>query len=86
MAKRKLKRDDEVVVLVGKDRGKQGRILKFLPKKNRVIVEGLNLIKKHIKKNQQNPEGAIAEREGSVHISNVALVTEDDARHSANQG
>ena len=86
MAKRNLKRDDEVVMLAGKDRGKRGRILKFLPKKNRVIVEGLNLIKKHIKKNQQNPEGAIAEREGSVHISNVAPVPEHAARESSDEG
>lgn len=86
MAKRKLKRDDEVVMVAGKDRGKQGRILKFLPKKNRVIVEGLNLIKKHIKKNQQNPEGAIAEREGSVHVSNVALVSDQETRESSSEG
>ncbi|MEY4918015.1 MAG: hypothetical protein RL616_1928 [Verrucomicrobiota bacterium] len=66
-----VKKGDEVVVLAGKDKGKQGKIIAVLVSQQRVIVEGVQMIKKHVKKNQQNPNGAILEREGSVHISNV---------------
>ena len=58
-------------MLAGKDKGKQGKIIAVLVSQQRVIVEGVQMIKKHVKKNQQNPNGAILEREGSVHISNV---------------
>ncbi len=71
MPKFHVKRGDEVVVLAGKEKGKRGKIIAVLPKKSRVIVEGLQMIKKHTRKNQQNPNGAIVEREGSIHISNV---------------
>lgn len=71
MPKFHVKRGDEVVVLSGKEKGKRGKIIAVLPKKSRVIVEGLQLIKKHMRKTQQNPNGAIVEREGSIHISNV---------------
>lgn len=69
--KRHVKKGDEVVVLAGKEKGKRGKIIAVLPKKNRVIVEGLQMIKKHTRKSQQNPNGAIIEREGTIHISNV---------------
>jgi len=71
MAKFHVKKGDEVVVLAGKEKGKRGKIIAVLPKKNRVIVEGLHMIKRHTRKSQQHPNGAIIEREGTVHISNV---------------
>ncbi len=71
MTKLHVKKGDEVVVLSGKEKGKQGRIIAVLPKKSRVIVEGLAMLKRHTRKSQQHPQGAIIEREGSIHISNV---------------
>ena len=69
-----VKRGDEVVVIAGTEKGKRGKIIQVVPKKERVIVEGINIIKKHIRRNQQHPEGAILEREGAIHISNVMVV------------
>jgi large subunit ribosomal protein L24 len=66
-----VKKGDEVVVLAGKEKGKRGKIIAVLTKKNRAIVEGLHMIKKHTRKSQQHPNGAIIEREGTVHISNL---------------
>jgi large subunit ribosomal protein L24 len=71
MSKLHVKKGDEVVVLAGREKGKRGRILSVLTKKNRVIVEGVQMIKKHTRKSTQHPQGAIVDREGSVHISNV---------------
>ncbi len=71
MTKHHVKKGDEVLVLAGREKGKQGRIIAVFPKKSRVIVEGLQLIKRHTRKNQQNPQGTIVEREGTIHISNV---------------
>ena len=71
MNKLHVKKGDEVVVLSGKEKGKQGRIIAVMPKKSRVIVEGLQMIKRHTRKSQQHPQGAIVEREGTIHISNV---------------
>ena len=71
----KIRRDDEVVVLAGKDKGKQGKVLKVLIADNRVIVEGVNLVKKHTKPNPQlGVAGGIVEKEASIHVSNVAIV------------
>jgi large subunit ribosomal protein L24 len=70
-----IRRNDQVVVTTGKDSGKRGRVLKVLPAKNRVIVEGVNIIKRHTRPNpQRNVKGGIVEREGSLHASNVQLV------------
>ena len=80
MAKR-IKRGDEVVVISGEHKGRSGKILEILPTKNRVIVEGVNLVKRHERKTQDNPEGAIVERESSLHYSNVML----SSRHSERQ-
>ena len=66
-----VKKGDEVVVLAGKEKGKRGKIIAVLPKKSRAIVEGLHMIKKHTRKSQQHPNGAIVEREGTIHISNL---------------
>ena len=70
-----IKKNDTVTVMTGKDRGKQGRVLKVLPEKNRLIVEGVNFIKRHTKPNpQRNIKGGIVEREGALHASNVQIV------------
>ena len=71
MSKFHVKKGDKVVVLAGKEKGKSGKIIHVMTDKQRVVVEGLQMIKKHTRKNQQNPNGAIVEREGSIHISNV---------------
>ncbi len=70
----KIKKDDRVVVLAGKEKGKQGRVLSVIPKKNRVIVERVNMIKRHMKPSRQYTQGGIIEKEGALHISNVMLV------------
>jgi large subunit ribosomal protein L24 len=75
-----VKKNDEVVVLSGSDKGKRGRIISILAKKDRVIVEGVAMIKRHTRKSQQYPQGAIVEKEGSVHVSNVMAVAQFDAR------
>jgi large subunit ribosomal protein L24 len=80
MVKFHVKRGDEVVVIAGTERGQRGKILKVLTKQQRVIVEGRKMIKRHTRKNQQNPQGAIVEREGSMHISNVMLASKFDER------
>ncbi len=80
MPKFHVKKGSEVVVIAGTERGKRGKIIMVLTKKNRVIVEGVKMIKKHTRKNQQNPQGAIIQREGSIHISNVMLAEKFDAR------
>ncbi|HUS36688.1 MAG TPA: 50S ribosomal protein L24 [Verrucomicrobiae bacterium] len=80
MPKRHVKKGDEVVVITGAERGKRGKIIEVLTKNNRVIVEGLKMIKRHTRKNQNNPNGAIVEREGTIHISNVMKADIFDAR------
>lgn len=70
-----IRRNDTVVVMTGKDRGKRGRVLRLLPSKNRLIVEGVNFIKRHTKANPgKNVKGGVVEREAAVHSSNVQLV------------
>jgi large subunit ribosomal protein L24 len=80
MEKFHVKKGDEVVVISGTERGKRGKIIEVLRQKHRVIVEGVKMIKKHTRKNQNNPQGAIIEREGTVHISNVMLADRFDAK------
>ncbi len=75
-----VKKGDEVVVIAGAERGKRGKIIAVESGKERVIVEGVRMIKKHMRKNQNNPQGAIIEREGTVHISNVMAVAKFEAR------
>jgi large subunit ribosomal protein L24 len=75
-----VKKNDEVVVIAGADRGKRGRVIAVEGKKQRVIVEGVHMIKKHMRKSQQNPQGAIVEREGTLHVSNVMRADVYDAR------
>jgi large subunit ribosomal protein L24 len=71
----KLKKGDEVVVIAGDHKGSKGKILEVLRTKNRVLVEGVNLVKKHERKTQENPQGSIVEREASIHFSNVKKST-----------
>lgn len=71
--KTKLKKNDIVTVISGKEKGKRGKIIEINPKKERIIVEGVNIIKKTIKKSQENPKGGIITKEAGVHISNVKL-------------
>ena len=66
-----VKRGDQVVVIAGSQKGKTGKILEILPGKQRARVEGVGMIKRHLKKSQEHPQGSIAEREGSIHISNL---------------
>jgi large subunit ribosomal protein L24 len=80
MRKFHVKKGDEVVVIAGTERGKRGKVIRVLRNKDRVIVEGVKMIKRHTRKNAQNPNGAIVEREGTVHISNVMLAEKSDAR------
>ena len=80
MQKFHVKKGDEVVVLAGKEKGKRGKVVAVNPKKNRAIVEGLQMIKRHTRKSQEHPQGAIVEREGSIHISNLMKVEIFDAR------
>ncbi|PYK97670.1 MAG: 50S ribosomal protein L24 [Verrucomicrobia bacterium] len=75
-----VKKGDEVVVLAGTERGKRGKVITILTGKQRVIVEGVRMIKKHQRKSQQHPQGTIIEREGSIHISNVMSAEKFDAR------
>ena len=80
MRKFHVKKGDQVVVIAGTERGKRGKIISVLTGKQRVIVEGIKLIKKHMRKSQQHPQGAIVEREGTVHVSNVMLAEKFDGR------
>ena len=75
-----VKKGDQVVVTAGADKGKRGRVIAVLGKKQRVIVEGAHMIKKHMRKSQQYPQGTILNREGSIHISNVMKTEQFDAR------
>ena len=69
----KIRVGDTVEVIAGKDKGKQGEVLQVLAKQDKVIVEGVNMVTKHIKPSQADPEGGIVTREAPIHVSNVAL-------------
>lgn len=71
--KLKVKKGDTVVVITGKDAGHKGKILEVLPVENRVVVEGVNVVKRHTKPTQQMPQGGIVEKEASIHGSNVMV-------------
>ena len=79
MRKFHIKKGDDVVVIAGTEKGKRGKIIEVQREAQRVIVEGTHMIKRHTKKNQQQPNGAIIEREGTVHISNVMKASVFDA-------
>ncbi|PKR76586.1 50S ribosomal protein L24 [Halalkalibacillus sediminis] len=69
-----VKKGDKVVVISGKDKGKEGAVLEAFPKKDRVLVEGVNYVKKHAKPSQENPQGGILTQEAPIHVSNVMPV------------
>ncbi len=77
MSKLKLKVGDQVKVVAGESKGKEGKILKISKDKTRAIVEGANLVKKHQKPSATNPQGGIKEMEAALHISNLSLLTKD---------
>ena len=70
----KIKKGDRVVILAGKDKGRQGNVLKVLPKDDRVVVEGLNMVQRHTRPTQADPQGGIKSKEAALHVSNVAIV------------
>ncbi len=72
----KIKKDDNVIVLAGKDKGKTGKVIKAMPKEDRVVVSGVNMFKKNQKATKQGQKGQVIEKNGSIHISNVALQSE----------
>ena len=73
MSKVKIKKGDTVVVIAGDDKGKSGKVLQVVPEAGQVLVEGVNFVKKHMRKSEDNPQGGIVEREAPVHISNVKV-------------
>ncbi len=70
----KIKKGDRVVLLTGKDKGRQGVVLKVMPQDSRVVVQGLNMVQRHTKASQTDPNGGIKNKEAPVHLSNVAVV------------
>ena len=77
MKKLKIKTGDTVRVIAGDHKGSEGKILKFFSDKDKAIVEGVNLVKRHTKPNAQNPQGGIIEKEAAIHVSNLSLLTTD---------
>ena len=73
----KIKKDDNVLVIAGEHKGSQGKVVKIIREKNRAIVEGVNMIKKHAKPSAQNPQGGIIEKEAAIHVSNLSLVSSE---------
>jgi large subunit ribosomal protein L24 len=69
-----IKKNDNVLVVSGNDLGKQGKVLKVYPERSRVIIEGVNIIKRHQRPTQKNPQGGIVQKEGPIHISNVLVI------------
>ena len=73
----KIKKDDNVLVIAGEHKGSEGKVIKIIREKNRAIVEGVNMIKKHAKPSAQNPQGGIIEKEAAIHVSNLSLVSSE---------
>jgi large subunit ribosomal protein L24 len=69
-----IRKNDNVIVIAGNSRGKSGKVLKVYPETRRIIVEGVNIMKRHTKPNQRNPQGGIVQREAPIHMSNVMLL------------
>jgi len=80
MAKLSIRTGDKVKVMAGKDKGKEAKVLATLPHKERVLVEGCRMIKKHLRRSQANPQGKIVEKEGTIHASNVMKLADFEAR------
>ena len=73
----KIKKDDNILVIAGEHKGSEGKVVKIIKEKNRAIIEGVNMIKKHEKPSAQNPQGGIIEKEAAIHISNLSLVSSE---------
>ena len=86
MQKFHVKKGDEVVVIAGTEKGKRGKVIEMQRSAQRAIVEGVKMIKRHTRKNQANPQGAIVEREGTVHVSNLMLAGRYDAKAAKRTG
>ena len=80
MGKLHVKKGDTVIVISGKDKGKKGKIVAAFPKKDRVVVEGVNQVKRHMKPTQSNPQGGIITKEAAIHVSNVMLVDPESGK------
>jgi large subunit ribosomal protein L24 len=70
----KIRKNDNVMVIAGNSRGKRGKVLKVYPERERVIIEGVNIMKRHSRPSQKNPQGGIMQREAPIHVSNVMLI------------
>jgi len=70
----KIKKGDRVMVITGKEKGREGRVLKVMPKEQRLVVEGLNIVQRHTRASQADPQGGIKNKEAAIHVSNVAIV------------
>jgi large subunit ribosomal protein L24 len=68
-----IRQGDQVVVVTGREKGKRGKVLRLLNKKDRVVVERINMVKRHVKPSQKHPQGGVIEKEGSLHVSNVRV-------------
>ena len=84
--KYKFKRGDVVKAIAGDEKGKSGKVLQFIPQKNRALVEGLNMMKKHMRATEESPEGGIVEREAPIHVSNLTLVSSDSKAAKKDKG
>jgi len=81
----RVKKGDNVTVISGNHKGASGKILAVLPKKQQVLVEGVRIIKKHTRKSQENQTGAIIEREGPIHVSNVKLLEQVESKKASSK-
>lgn len=77
----KIRKGDKVEVLAGKYQGRQGKVLKSFPDKSRVVVEGVNLVKKHTRPSKENPQGGIVTKEAPIEVSNVTLICDSCSRN-----
>jgi len=80
MASLKIKKGDQVVVLAGRDKGKQGEVIEMRPKESRAVVRGVNVVRRHTKQSAQNPDGGIISKEAPIHVSNLALRDPKDGK------
>ncbi len=79
-AKFRIKKGDDVIVLAGREKGRRGKVLRVLPRESRVLVQGVNMVRRHTRPSQANPQGGIVEKEAPLHISNVAHVDPGDGK------
>jgi len=78
----RIRKGDKVKVMAGKDRGKTGKVIHVYPTASRALVEGVNMVKKHVRKSQQNPNGAVIQKELPIHISNLSLIDPSSSKNT----